>query len=204
MAKPLSFKMGEQVYDLEPLKLDRKKLYGWIEKVVLDSEDNECNTLSLYPDKAILIPKGGVSLGSVTDDGTWVDKSDLIYVNEDGSPASLVPSSFDGEIELNDSVPIELLLEHNIISIYSLQDTENHPEFVKAITDNQDIFTFTFNFRSGYGGDPAFVVENDGAIFILVGKKIEFEFIGLKESGVLDADETTDDEEEDEFDFSMM
>ena len=69
--------------------------------------------------------------------------------------------------------------------------------------DNKEIFTFEFNFRADYEGDPAFLVENEGEVFVLVGKKIEFEFIGLEESGVLDEEETTEDEE-DEFDFSMM
>lgn len=93
MAKPLNFKIGDQIYDLEPLKLDRKKLYGWVEKIVLDVDDNECNTLSLFPDKAMLIPKGGISQGTITENGNWIDKSDMMYVNNDGTPAELVPSS---------------------------------------------------------------------------------------------------------------
>lgn len=205
MAKPLNFKIGVQVYDLKPLKLDRKKLYGWVEKVVLDADDNECNTLSLFSDKAMLIPKGGISQGAITESGNWIDKSDMMYINNDGTPAELVPSSFDSEIELNNSISIESFLEHNITAIYSLQGEENHPDFVKAITDNQEIFTFVFNFRSSYEGDPAFVIENDGEVFVLVGKKIEFEFIGLDQSGILDEDDDdVTDEEENEFDFSMM
>ena len=203
MAKPLLFKIDNQVYDLEPLKLDRKKLYGWVDKVVLDNNDNECKSLSLYPEMSMIIPSGGVGLGSISHDGTWVEKSDMVYVQEDGSPAKLVPSSYDGEIDLNTSVSLELFLEHNITSVYSLQGEENHPNFVKAIQDNKEIFTFEFNYRADYEGDPAFVIENGGEVFILVGKKIEFEFIGLHETAELD-DEEDSEESEDEFDFSMM
>ncbi len=203
MAKPLNFKIADAVYDLEPLKLDRKKLYGWTEKIVLDSEDNECNTLSLYPELAMIIPKGGTGLGAIGEDGTWVEKSDMMYINADGTPAVLVPSSYDGEIELTESISHEVFLEHNITSVYSLQGEENHPNFVKAIQDNKGIFTFVFNFRADYEGDPAFLIENEGEVFVLVGKKINFEFIGLDESGVLDENDNTEDEE-DEFDFSMM
>ena len=60
---------------------------------------------------------------------------------------------------------IEFLLEHNITSIYSLQGEENYPNFVKAVADNKDIFTFVFNYRADYEGDPAFVLENDGEVF---------------------------------------
>jgi len=87
MAKPLNFKIADAIYDLEPVKLDRKKLYGWTEKIVLDDEENECNALSLYPELAMIIPKGGTGLGTIGEDGTWVEKSDLKYINNDGSDA---------------------------------------------------------------------------------------------------------------------
>ncbi len=203
MAKPLKFKIADTVYDLEPLKLDRKKLYGWTEKIVLDDKGKECNTLSLYSNLLMIIPKGGVGLGAIGEDGTWIEKSDMMYVNEDGTPAILVPSSYDGEILLDKTVALEEYLSHNITAVYSLQGEENHPDFVKAIQDNKEIFTFVFNYRADYEGDPAFLIENDGEVFVLVGKKIEFKFIGLEEAGVLE-DEDTAEDENDEFDFSMM
>jgi hypothetical protein len=203
MAKSLNFKIADAVYDLVPLKLDRKKLYGWTEKIVLDDEKSECDTLSLYPDLAMIIPKRGAGRGSIGEDGIWVEKSDMMYINEDGAPAVLVPSSYEKEIELNETVTHEIFLEHNITAVYSLQGEENYPNFVKAIQENKEIFTFIFNYRADYEGDPAFLLENKGEVFLLVGKKIEFEFIGLDEPGVLDEEENEVDEEE-EFDFSMM
>ena len=204
MARPLNFKIGKQVFDLVPLKLDRKKLYGWSEKIVLDTQDEPCNTLTLFQDKSMIIPKGGTGLGSISEDGNWIEKSDMMYVDEDGSSAELVPSSYDGEIELKETVSIEFFLEHNITSIYSLQGEEKHPDFVKAVAGNDEIFTFVFNYRADYEGDPAFVLENDGEVFVLVGKKIEFEFIGLDGAGALDEEEPETEEVEDEFDFAMM
>ncbi|MDF1878415.1 hypothetical protein JHD46_02035 [Sulfurimonas sp. SAG-AH-194-C20] len=203
MAKPLNFRIKDQVFDLVPLKLERKKLYGWNEKVILDSNGEVCNTLSLYPELAMLIPKGGIGLGSMDSDGKWIDKADMIYIDEDGSVAELVPSSYEGEIKLYNSATLEYFLEHNITSVYSLQGEENHPDFVKAIQENSELFTFVFNYRADYEGDPAFVIENDGEVFVLVGKKIEFEYIGLDESGMLD-EAGVEEDEEDEFDFAMM
>lgn len=205
MGKPLIFKLGEVEYDLEPLKLERKKLYGSIEKVALDGNGDTCSASSLYSELSIIIPKGGTSLGSIDDNGNWVEKSDTKYVYADGTDASLTASSFDAPIELNTTTSIENFLEHNITSIYSLQGEENHPDFVKAIQDKEEIYTFEFNYRADYEGDPAFMIENEGELFILVGKKIEFEFIGLADEGVLDGeDEEIEEEVEDEFDFSMM
>ena len=56
----------------------------------------------------------------------------MMYVNEEGNPADLVPSSFDEEIELNSSVSIEFLLEHNITSIYSLARRRKPSRFCRS------------------------------------------------------------------------
>jgi len=204
MPKPLIFKIDSNEYDLEPLKLERKKLYGSSEKIALDANENTCSALSLLPELSMILPKGSTSLGSLDNKGNWIDKSDMKYINEDGSDATLVPSSFDNPIDLHSTISPEYFLEHNITSIYSLQGEENHPSFVKAIQEEKDIFTFEFNYRADYEGDPAFVIENEGEIFILVGKKIEFEFLGLEDEGKLDNEDEETEEVEDEFDFSMM
>lgn len=205
MAKSLVFSVNEQFYDLEPLKLDRKKLYGCNEKIVLDNDDKECNSVSLYPELSMILPKGSTSLGTLDKNGNWVEKSDIKYINEDGSDAQLKPTSFDAPVELNETVSIDSFLEHNITAIYSLQGEENHPDFVKTIQDNPEIFTFEFSYRTDYSSDSAFLIENDGEVFILVGRKVEFEFLGLSDEGELDNDEEdSETDEEDEFDFSMM
>jgi len=204
MAKTLNFKINDKIYDLEALKLDRKKLYGFTEKVVLDNKDNDCKTLSLYPDLAMVIPKGGIGLGTISEAGKWIEKSDMIYINEDNEAATLIPSSYDGEINLKETVSIEYFLEHNIVSVYSLQGEENHPDFVNSLKSNNRIFTFVFNYRADYEGDPAFLIENDGEVFVLVGKKIEFKFLGINEYGVLDEIENDSFDDENEFDFAMM
>ena len=171
MARALNFRIGKKVFDLTPLKLERKKLYGWSESLITDLNDDLCIPLKLLQDKSILIPKGGTGLGVVDNKGNWVDKSQMMYVNEEGNPADLVPSSFDEEIELNSSVSIEFLLEHNITSIYSLQGEENHPDFVEAVAKHNQIFSFIFNYRADYEGDPAFLIENEGELFIAGRKK---------------------------------
>lgn len=208
MAKPLIFKIGEassKEYDLEPLKLDRNKLYGSSEKIALDNNENECSAVSLLPELSMILPKGSTALGTIDSSGNWVEKTDLKYINEDGSDAELKPSSFDAPIILTQTVSVESFLEHNITAIYSLQGEENHPNFVKAIVESIEIFTFEFSYRTDYSADSAFIVENEGEIFVLVGRKIEFEFLGLHDEGELDIDEEENDEEvEDEFDFSMM
>jgi len=204
MAKTLNFQLNSQDYTLELLKLDRKKLYGWSEKIALDREGETCKTVSLYAQESMILPKGSTGLGSLDDSGEWVEKSDMHYVDSEGNEVELVPSSFSHPIVLSEKVSLETFLEHNITAIYSLQGEVEYPDFVKLLQKEEDIYTFIFNYRADYEGDPAFVIENAGELFVLVGKKIEFEMIGLSDEGVLDEVEDDSSEEEDEFDFSMM
>jgi hypothetical protein len=203
MAKPLVFKIDNNIYELEPLKLERKKLYGTKEKEILDANKGICTTASISTQFNLILPKGSTALGSIDSDGNWLDKNELIVVDQNDNELQKVPSSFDAPIELHNKVSIDEYLNHNIISVYSLQDEENSPEFVEYIKQSDDIYTFDFNYRADYEADPAFVIENNGELFVLVGKKIDFEFIGMEEFGQID--ETDDDsQDEDEFDFGMM
>jgi len=203
MAKPLLFKIGSAEYSLQPEKLETSDLYGTKDKVVLDLNDSPCKVVSLLPELSMIIPKGGTALGSLDKDGNWVDKSNLKYVYADGSDAVLVPSSFKVPIELDKTVSIEEYLEHNITAIYSLQGENENQELVGHVKKQTEILTFVFNYRADYEGDPAFLIESGGNLFVLVGKRIEFEYIGLEEQGQLDVEEA-EEEVEDEFDFSMF
>lgn len=204
MAKTLVFKQGEQTFAFEPVKLDRKKLYGWSEKVALDPEGRACVAASLYPEFSLIIPKGGTALGALDARGNWAERDAIRHVYEDGSDATLVPSSFDAPIALEGTVTPETFLEHNVTSIYVLQSEAVDPAFLDILKSETDIYTFEFNYRTDYEGDPAFILHNDHGIFLIIGKKIEFEFVGLDDEGTLESDEDENEEADDEFDFSMM
>jgi len=203
LAKSLTFIYKETESHLEPVKLDRKKLYGWTDKLTLDKNGQECKLVSIDASGSTLIPAGGLGQGILDDQGAWVERSELIAVDENGVPAEMLPSSFDAPIKLDKSVSIEEFLDHYITAIYTMQGEENCPDFVKAMTDGP-IYTFDFNYRASYEPSPAFLIENGGELFLLVGKKSEFEFIGLEQAGYLDEDDDSSDVEEDPFDFSMM
>ena len=107
------------------------------------------------------------------------------------------------DIELKEKATVEDVLEHNITAVYFLRGDESAKELVNAISQDNEIYTFIFNYRTDYEGDRAFILENSGSLFILAGKKIEYEYIGLGEAGVID-DEDSEEEDEIGFDFSMM
>lgn len=206
MAKSLVINLESKQYEFEPLKLERKKLYGWSETIALNNEGEQCVSHSLLPEFSMILPTGSTALGSLDESGNWVTKDQLKHVDLEGNEVALVQSSFSEPIELKDRVSVDTLLEHNITSIYSLQGEEDNPAFVKAIQNEDKIYSFTFNYRTDYEGDPAFIVENEGELFILVGKKVQFEFIGLDDTAELDnaSVDTEEQDDSDDFDFSMM
>ena len=204
MAKTLTFNLGGNECSLEPVRLDRKKLYGWTDKLVLDAEGNSCVAASLDETGTILIPKGGSGIGIWDEGGQWVDRAQLVPTRPDGKVAEKIPSSFAETIELKETVTLEEFLDHKITAIYTMQGEENCPDFVKAVSEA--IYTFPFNYREGYQENSAFIVESQGELFVLVGQKMQFEFVGLEQAGLIDETEedALEQEEEESMDFSMM
>ena len=202
MAKPLTFNLGGNEYSLEPVRLDRKKLYGWTDKLVLDAGGNSCEAASLDETGTLLIPKGGSGIGIWDEKGQWVDRAQLVPTRPDGKVAEKIPSSFSAPIKLKETVTLEEFLDHKITAIYTMQGEENCPDFVKAVSEA--IYTFPFNYREGYQENTAFIVESQGELFVLVGQKMEFEFVGLEQAGLIDETEEDALEGEESMDFSMM
>jgi hypothetical protein len=100
MARTLTFAVNGAEYSAAPVKLDRKKLYGWREIVALDDDGRECRMVNMDETGTLVIPKGGLGLGILSPENEWVERSSLKAVRADGSDAELVPSSFAASIPL--------------------------------------------------------------------------------------------------------
>ena len=74
MAKELMFKLGGTDYGAAPVKLERKKIYGWTDIVATDKDGNVCGSAYLSPDDALVIPSGGLQQATVDSEGRWVKK----------------------------------------------------------------------------------------------------------------------------------
>ena len=203
MGKSLIFRMGSQEYFLEPVRLDRKKLYGWTETLALDDQGRTCQLVAIDGTGSLLIPSGGLGQGMVDENGCWVERAELAALDGNDNPVPMMPASFDAPLVLEKTVTIEDFLDHYITAIYTMKGEEECPELVKAIAEGP-IYTVSFNFRPSHEASPAFLLERDGELFLLVGKKAEFEMISLVQSGVLDEDEEPGGGEDEELDFGMM
>ncbi len=203
MARELNFKIKDKTYALSPSKIERKKLYGWTETVALDDDGEPCKLVTVDESGGTIIPQGGIVLGVLDNNFCLVDKTDLVAVDDSGNSVPILPSSFSETIELKDMATVEEFLDHVISSVYELTGIENCPEFLQEISDK--IYTFTFNYREGYEGTPAFVFESGGKAFLLAGMKNNFPFVGLEELGYLEEAQDEDASEgSDDIDFGMM
>ena len=201
MAKALNLILGGSTFALAPTKVERKKLYGWTELRATDPDGNVCRQAGLDSNGVTIIPKGATKIGMLREDGNWMEKDELQALHADGSVAEAIPSSFEGEIKLEQKVDTEKLMDCIVTSVYQLEG-EGAEELAKAI--GSDIYTFPFSYRGGYDASDGFLLSNGTTPFIFVGTEAKFELIGLEEQAVVDEPDDEVEMDEDELDFSMF
>jgi len=200
MGRKVSFKIEGSQLESEIVKVDRTKLYGTSEKIVYDTNKEECVLSDLY-EGSIILPKGSVGQVLIDENGNSVSRSELIGFNLQGEKVEKVPSIF--SIENNcKKVEIDEFISSSIKSIYQLVIDEDQIETWKKYFASNEVYLFEFNYREDYEGDDAFLISNEDGFFISVGKSNEFEFLELSNVSVEDTDE--DIEIEDDLDFSMF
>ena len=199
MARELIFKLGGSDYGAAPVKLERKKIYGWTDTVATDKDGNVCGSAYLSPDDALIIPSGGLKQATIDSEGRWVDKSELTAYSEDGKePLSILPSSFDAPIELKEKATTEEFLDNDWESVYQLVNAD----LAAAVGD--DIYKFEFNYIKGTNHNDAYLMNTPGGLFLFAGDKQEFPLVSLAEETTIDDTEEPVEEEIDELDFSMF
>ena len=199
MARELTFTLAGTAYGAAPVKLERKKIYGWTDTVATDKDGNVCSSAYLSPDDALVIPSGGLKQATVDDEGRWVDKSELIAYSEDGQePLAVRPSSFDAPIDLKRRASVEEFLDNDWESVYQLVNDD----LAEAIGDK--IYKFEFNYTKGTNHNDAYLMNTPGGLFLFAGDKQEFPLVSLAEETTIDDTEEAEDESIDELDFSMF
>ena len=200
MGRKVSFKIEGSLLESEIVKVDRTKLYGTSEKIVYDTNKEECVLSDLY-EGSIILPRGSVGQVLIDENGNSVSRSELVGFNLQGEKVEKVPSIF--SIENNcKKVEIDDFISSSIKSIYQLVIDEDQIESWKKYFTKDEVYLFEFNYREDYEGDDAFLISNEEGFFISVGKSNEFEYLELSNISVEDTDE--DIEIEDDLDFSMF
>lgn len=196
MAKVLQFMNGSTLYEAEPVKIERKKIYGYKEISALDPAGNECRQCYLDASGSILIPPGAVKLSALDEDGNTVERSEMILVDADGNIPENFPSSFDAPVMLEHTVSEEEFLDHLWKGVYQIDNAD-----LAAAAENK-IYAFPFSYRGGHTCDEGFLLAADGKCFLFYGEKIDFPFLNAPDSGVLD--DVEDSCDDNDFEFDMM
>ena len=199
MAKELIFSLAGTDYGAAPVKLERKKVYGWTDTVATDRSGEVCGSAYLSPDDALIIPSGGLKQAVVDDEGRWVEKSELTAYDEDGQTVLTVfPSSFDAPIELKKKATMEEFLDNDWEAVYQLINAD----LAAAVGD--DIYKFDFNYRASTNHNDGYLINTPTGLFLFAGDRQEFPLISLAEETTIDDTEEPLEEEIDELDFSMF
>ena len=199
MAKELVFKLSGKDYNAAPVKLDRKKIYGWTDTIATDRSGDVCGSAYLSPDDALIIPSGGLKQGTVSADGRWLEKSELTAYSEDGTEVlPVLPSAFDAPIELKEKATVEQFLDNDWESVYQLDNAD----LATAVGD--DIYKFEFSYRGGTNHNDAYLVTTPAGLFLFAGDRQEFPLVSLAEETTIDDTEEAEEEIIDELDFSMF
>ena len=205
MARALSFRHGKNELAFGLQKVDRKKLYGYVDTEVLDSAGRPCELSILASDGRTLVGRGGSALLMLDADGKYAPRGELRPVRDSGEAVHRVPSSFDAPIALDARASVDEFLSHNIKSVYSLVPPMGAGELLQELRQGF-IYTFPFSYRGGLDPDVGFLMANgEGAPFLLLGKPTQFQFVSLSQEAAVDEETTLDtDDESDDMDFAMM
>jgi hypothetical protein len=203
MAKNLTFVIDKQPFVAGITKVDRDKVYGFVQEVVSDKSGNTCSTGNLLDDGQTLIFSGSTALKTVDKNNLEVDKKSLKTVYLDGKDATLIPSSYDGEIALS-KANMDDVFNLEVTTVYQLtwEDVASKATMLKLL-EAGNVYQFVFNYRADYEGADALVLSSQNEIFILTGKMLEFEYLENK-SAIPPVEETTIEETEEEVDFGML
>lgn len=205
MPRSLTFALNDEELEAPLQRLDRRKLYGWVERKVYDRNDKECYFGAVSGDGLHVFGRESFEQGYLNREGDWLESKELTTVDQDGSPLERCESTLKQTVELRETVDEQTLLDHVIRSVYQLDAPE---ALLTAIREADGIYTFPFSYTASYSQDPAFLIERDGILFMLLGEPGGFEFIGLAQSASPDAEPDPEDEdaedEDDALDFSMF
>lgn len=201
MAKQLQFVFGKHKWQGGLTKVDRNKVYGYVEEAVFDKDGNTCFLANMLADGMTLVPSGATAMKTVDVRNIEVDKKVLKTVYMDGTEATLVPSSYDGDINLKE-VTLSDIYDLEVSSVYQV-DFENSPDKSTAleILDNVHGLGFVFNYRADYEGADAILISSQESVFILVGRALRFDYLVNTQALM---QEEIDTASEDELDFGML
>lgn len=202
MAKPLIVQIDGIDLPLEMARVERSDLYGYVETEALDAKGRKCFSASLADDGQTIIASGGSAFAKLSQDGKWLEKTEIKPVDAEGNPITPVASSYAAPVPLAKTATVEEYLSHNIRSVYQVSSEADLSPLMAKLKEGV-IFTFPYSFRGGLEADAGFLLlAADGTPFVAVGNPTKLEFISFDQPAA--AEEEAAEGEGEDLDFGMM
>jgi hypothetical protein len=204
MTKPLTVRFRDKSINLTLVeKVERSRLYGYVETEVIDAAGRRCELATLTGDGHSLVGKGGTALAYLSPHGLWRKKTELKPVDLHGQVITPVNPTFAAPVTLEKTVSIDDYLSHNIDLVYRLMADEEHAPLKRALQVGA-IFQFPFSYRGGLAAAAGFLLlGSDGHLFLCVGAPTSIDFVGLQAASGVVTDTQTVADDEDMLDFSL-
>ena len=198
MAKPIVVSLDGIESSFDHVKLDRKRLYGERRRVPLDLTGEPCVKSALTSDGLYLLQSGMTAQGYFDESGRWLQKSQLVGIGSDGQALEPMPSTL-GAVQPLELVEPDVLLEHVVESVYTLEATDLAAALQERLAAG-DVFRFGFSYSADYKQSAAFLLKNTEGIFCLIGAPLTATWSDPgKLAEVVDAEDSSDD-----LDFEMF
>ena len=204
MARSINLAFKGEEFNLGIAKVDRKKIYGYTVVDVKDDNGSKCGLATISDDGKYILSKGCVGYTALDEQDQYVASSSITMVDLEGNPLEKIPSSFDLEkIEL-EKTSLDEYLKLHVKSVYQLNPDNEDVAMNKLVEllKKEQVLKFSFNYRTDYDADDAFLLESEGTVFMVIGTVSPFEFIGLEK--VVEEMIDENEEDDDDFDFGML
>jgi hypothetical protein len=204
MARSLVLRFKDKEIAVNPEKVDRTKLYGFIDVEALDAKGRKCQLATLADDGRTIVGQGGSAFAQLSPDGEWLEKSTLKAVDREGKPIVPVESTYSAPVAVTKAASIDDYLSHNIKGVYALHSEGDLAALATELKGGK-IYTFPYSFRGGLEADVGFLLaSSDGTLFLCVGQPTTIHFVGLEQAAAPTEDEPEGEAEDDSVDFGMM
>ena len=179
--------------------VDRKRLHGFIKRLALDADGNECAAGHLSRDGRFLLSTGSTADLYINERGDSIPRADLTSLDRDGHALTTLAPTAGRSQEVEGPVGPDEILECVVVKASALAPETLSPVLQSALASGA-IFRVPYRPRKTTRATPAFLLAGKMGIFLAQVEPCGFEFVGPEQ---LPAETDVWAEEEEEFDFDQ-
>jgi hypothetical protein len=175
VARSIVVRLGDEESAFGFTKVEREKLYGKKERVVVDETGRACDSAWLTPDGAVLVPLGGTAHLWMDERWDAREQTDRLAVDPTGQPLVSSASTL-GAAQTAREIDARRALEIVTQGVYQLSPESLGAVLGEALRAGR-MFEVPFAYRDGYESDVAILLANDEGMFALVGRPSGFAMV---------------------------